>query len=304
MISPRNPVIVLIWSFGLFILIHIPDYAGFLLASILSGVSFESVISGEIANPITLFGRGLTAVAIGVPLIFLIAKFLWRRHWDWIRLRFDVKLLAYGLIFGLIFPMAILLIVSIIGEVQITANPSRFMTTELIFILIGSLGLLIFTAIAEELVFRGMAVREWALKWGWPAATLFGGIYFGAVHIIGLIPDINVIDIIWIIIAAIVGNLMFVALYVRGRSLWLPIGYHAGWNLSLNTVLGVTMSGKESLSGLFAIEIGGSELITGGMFGIEASIITIIFSLGISLLLLRYPWKGQLRLLSPKSVED
>ena len=296
--KPRKPLIVLAWSFGLFMLIHSTQYISCLVASALSGSSFESIISGEFSNHLTVLGQGITAAVIGIPCIFLVARFLWRRPWGWVRLRFDCKLLAYGSLFGIGLAALSLLIVGVIGEIQVTATPDRFGGFELFAIVLGALGSVTFTAVAEEFVFRGVAVREWATKWGWPTAALVGGIYFGAMHIIGLLPNISILEVLWVLIAAVIGTILFVALYIRGKSLWLPIGFHAGWNLSLNTLFGVTMSGKDSPFGLFKIEMSGSNLITGGMFGLEASVTVMVLSAILVMILLRYSRSGRPSLLT------
>ena len=214
----RNPIVVFFWSFGLFLLMHTTTYLGALLASLLSDASFDSIMSGQTSNHLTLMGQGLAAGTFGVLSVFLVTRFLWRRPWGWMCLRFNLRLLTYGLLLGAGMTVLTLLAVDFFGTTQIVSNPGRFDVAELIAVLLGSCGLVVFTAIAEEVVFRGMAVREWARTWGWPIAILLGGVYFGIVHIIGLIPNIGVIDILWIILAAIFGNLVFVALYVRGRS--------------------------------------------------------------------------------------
>ena len=303
--KPRNPTLVLFWSFGLFILMHTTRYAGMFFVSLFSGASFESVISGEFKNHLTILGDGLTAVIIGIPIALLITKYLWRRPWNWLRLRLKGKLLLYGFLLGIVLPVVVLLLVSLWASVKITATPDRFSVGELVCVLIGSLGLVVFTAVSEELSFRGMAVREWALKWRWPVAIVLGGIYFGVLHLIGLISHLTVFNTIWIIVAATVVNLLFVSLYIRGKSLWLPIGFHAGWNLSLNTFLGTTMSGKSASFGLLATEISeGPDIVTGGIFGIEASIVTMVLTVAICVPILRYSRVGKPDLLSPTSLQD
>lgn len=292
----RNPFVVLIWSFALFILIHTTQYVGCLFASVVTGATFESVISGAFSNHLTQLCQGLTASVLGIPFALFVVKFLWRRPFAWIRLQFDVKLLFYGLILGIGLPAVTLLVVGIFGDLHIAANPTRFTNNEIISILAGSLGWVMFIAITEELVFRGMAVREWANRWGWPVASLFGGIYFGIVHVIAL-SGISILTVLWILIAASVGNILFVALYVRGQSLWLPIGFHAGWNLCLKTFLGVTISGKESPFGLFVIETSGGDLVTGGVFGLEASVVVMVISIIVTVLLLRFSRSGKPRLM-------
>jgi hypothetical protein len=126
MSRPRNPLVVLIWSFGLYLLIHTTQYVGCLFASALSGASFESIISGEFSNHLTLLGRGVTAAVLGIPCTFLVAKFLWRRPWSWVRLRFDGKLLSYGLIFGISIAILALLVIGLLGDIRVTATPDRF----------------------------------------------------------------------------------------------------------------------------------------------------------------------------------
>ena len=304
MIKPRNPFVVLIWSFALFILIHTTQYVGYWVASVFSGATFDSIISGQFTNPLTLLGQGLTAVVLGVPFAILVTKFLWRRPWEWIRFRFSAGPLLQGGVLGIGLPVVTVLLISIFADSQIVATPSRFAPGELVAVLAGSVGWVLFIAITEELIFRGMAVREWAAKWGWPAAIVLGGIYFGAVHILGLIRDIDVLGALSIIIAAIVANLLFVALYIRGRSLWLPIGFHAGWNLTLESILGVTISGQDSSFGLFSIKTSGPDLITGGSFGLEASVVTMGLSVIAAILVLRFSRSGRPLILNPAPTED
>jgi len=299
----RNAIVVLFWSFGLFLLMHVTTYLGALLAVLFSGASFDSIMNGQTSNYLTILGQGLTAGILGVFWIFLITKFLWRRPWDWLCLRFNPRLLIYGFLLGAGMTIISLLAVNILGDVHIVAAPGRYAVGELTAIVLGSCGLVIFTAVAEEVVFRGMAVREWATKWGWPLAALLGGVYFGIAHVIGLLPNIGIVDILWIILAAVIGNLVFVALYVRGRSLWLPIGYHVGWNLFLNVIFSATMSGKESKLGLWITELSGPVSITGGTFGVEASAVTMVLSLVLSLLAVGLFRSRKPNLLSPASEE-
>jgi len=304
MIKPRDPFIVLIWSFALLILIHTSQYIGYWAASVFSGAAFESIISGQFSNSRTILGQGLTAIAIGVPFAIVVTKFLWRRPWEWIRFGFRGGHLLLGCVLGISLPIVTVLLIGVFADLQIVATPSRFASGELVTILAGSIGWVLFIAVTEELVFRGMATREWAARWGWPTAIVLGGVYFGAAHVLGLFRDINVLGALWIVIAAIVANLLFVALYIRGRSLWLPIGFHAGWNLTLQSILGVTISGNDSPFGLFSIRMSGPELITGGLFGMESSVVTMGLWVVVSILVLKFSRSGQPLILNPAPTED
>jgi hypothetical protein len=295
----RNPVVVLFWSFGIFLIAHLSQYVGILIASIVSGASFESIIEGNFSNHLTILFRGLTAAVVGIPLVLVTVRYLWRRSSEWMRFRFSFKLLVLGFLFGLVLPVLTVVLVSLIAVVRVVGTPDRFTMGELPAIVFGSIGFAVFTAAVEELVFRGMAVREWALKWGWGVASIVGGVYFGAVHILGLLPHVSVVEVLWILLAAIVGNLLCVALYIRSKSLWFPIGFHAGWNLCLKAILGTTMSGKTSDFALYGIEISGHSLVTGGKFGLEASVVSMAVLLAVVLVLLRCSTSGKPVLLSP-----
>ena len=108
MIKPRNMLLVIPWSYGLFVLMHMYQYLGVLIASWSSGRSFEAIISGGFESAQTDMIISVTALIVGVPLIFLIVKFLWRRSIEWICPGFDLKPLLTGIVFGFLLPFVIL----------------------------------------------------------------------------------------------------------------------------------------------------------------------------------------------------
>jgi len=59
------------------------------------------------------------------------------------------------------------------------------------------------------------------------------------------------------------------------RNLWLAMGLHAGWNVTQGGVFGLPVSGFET-RGLFKGALGGDPLLSGGSFGLEASLIAVI----------------------------
>ncbi len=293
----RNPLLVLAWTFGLFVFSQLYLYVGFLLSSWFSGASFEAIISGEYADHNCVLGRGISALVLGVPLVYIAAKYLWRRDFNWMRLRFDPRLLLGGLGIGVILPFVALATVWLFGDVSVTGGPSRFGTSALYSILTGALAYSLFVGLVEETVFRGMVVREWAVKWGWSVAAVLGGLYFGLLHVPAVLGDASITNILWVLAAAIAVTGMFVALYVRSGSLWLPIGVHAAWNFSLDTLIGATMSGQDSEFGLYQTELSGPDFVTGGEFGLEASIGAIVVYVAVALVALFWSRKGKPKLL-------
>ncbi len=299
-INGRNPLLVVFWSFGLFILMQLLQYAGVFAASIISGVSPGGIMKSGITGAYPILGRGITVAIIGIPLALIATKYLWRRPKSWMRLEFNPVYLFGGLLGGIILPIVAILLISLFANVTSEFNPSRFNYPELAAIIFGIFAYMLFIGTVEELVFRGMAIREWAYKWGWGISIIIGGIYFGALHLISILPELTIVKAIWIILAAISVTALFTTLYIRSKSLWLPIGFHAGWNFCLEGILGVTISGKGSGTALCKTNITGANIFTGGTFGMESSIITICIYLIAAYLVIRLFGKKPSSLLSSK----
>ena len=190
----------------------------------------------------------------------------------------------------------ILQILKLLGYAKISWQPNGLQSTE-VLVIIGYACMAIFSGIAEEVIFRGMAVREIARKYGWLIATIIGGIFFGIAHLLTKLHDTTIIDILWILLASTLVSFMFVAMYRRGKSLWLPIGFHMAWNFYLKGVMGSTMSGNEAKAGLLNVELTGNSFLTGGSFGIEASGISLVIYILAALLFLYVPWNRHIELL-------
>ncbi|HEX4861358.1 MAG TPA: CPBP family intramembrane glutamic endopeptidase, partial [Rhizomicrobium sp.] len=62
--------------------------------------------------------------------------------------------------------------------------------------------------------------------------------------------------------------------YMAVRNLWLPIGLHFGWNFAESGIFGSIVSGN-AFKGVFATTMTGPELLTGGAFGPEASVVAV-----------------------------
>ena len=127
----------------------------------------------------------------------------------------------------------------------------------------------IMPAFMEELLFRGILFRwieEFAGSW---AALLITSVLFGVVHIMN--PNAT-----WFssLAIAVEAGLLLGGAYMLTRSLWLPIGIHAAWNFTQGEVFDVPVSGLPE-HGLLQAKLSGPALLSGGGFGLEASVICL-----------------------------
>jgi membrane protease YdiL (CAAX protease family) len=282
----RAPLLVLFWSFGLYIVILFTQYLGAWLAMLSTGAGFGAIMSGTVRNPRSILGLGLAGGLVGIPWCLLVVRWLWRRSRTWMGTTFDGSALAWGFLLGVLLPLIVTLALGALGVARPTATPSRMPAQEALALVMGQLGWALFVGLAEEHVYRGMAVREWAVRMGWLWATLLGGGYFALVHA-GSLGGVGVAEVVQFLIGAQAANFMFVALYRRGGCLWLPIGLHAGWNFALEGLVGATMSGRPAL-GLMRTELSGPVLLTGGGFGLEVSAVAILVYVAVGLVALRW----------------
>lgn len=122
-------------------------------------------------------------------------------------------------------------------------------------------------AMHEELLFRGFIFQKLVQRsrlWGTLSASLLFGLLHMGNHSIGFIAVFNIF---------LAGLLLSLA-YLAVESLWMPIFLHIWWNILSGPVLGHEVSGFVIRPTLFTTLDRGPDLLTGGAFGIEASIWT------------------------------
>jgi membrane protease YdiL (CAAX protease family) len=137
--------------------------------------------------------------------------------------------------------------------------------------MLGLFGFMAAAAVTEELVFRGILFRIVEERAGtWLALTLTG-VLFGLSHLFN--PHASL----WGAIAiAVEAGFMLAAAYLATRTLWVPIGLHFGWNFALGGIFGAEVSGNGASKGLLDASTSGSSLLSGGTFGPEGSVYTVL----------------------------
>ncbi|MFE3162836.1 CPBP family intramembrane glutamic endopeptidase [Streptomyces sp. NPDC059224] len=147
---------------------------------------------------------------------------------------------------------------------------------------VGLIGSMAGAAVTEELLFRGVLFRILEERTGTWIALTSTGVLFGMMHLL------NKDATLWGALAiAIEAGGMLGAAYAATRTLWLPIGLHFGWNFAESAIFGTEVSGNGAQKGLLDASTSGSQLITGGEFGPEASVYAVLFGVLVTIAFLR-----------------
>ncbi|MCK9871664.1 CPBP family intramembrane metalloprotease [Nocardiopsis dassonvillei] len=146
---------------------------------------------------------------------------------------------------------------------------------------LGLVGFMAAVAVTEELMWRGVLFRIIEERTGSWIALALTGLAFGLVHLIN--PHATL----WGAIAiAIEAGGMLTAAYIATRSLWLPIGLHFGWNIAGSAIFSTSVSGSNTPQGLLDVTISGPTIITGGDFGPEGSMYSVVFCVIVTVVLM------------------
>ena len=123
----------------------------------------------------------------------------------------------------------------------------------------------------EELALRGYLLRQFSLGLNPVAAVIITGLLFGVMHSGN--PGANWEGLVY----TALGGILMGWLMVRSGSLWLLVGYHFGWNATAYQLFGLELSGFETESSATVVSLAGSEWLTGGSYGFEASLPAVVF---------------------------
>ena len=191
-----------------------------------------------------------------------------------------------GSLVGVAFIGIVMLTLSLVGAYRVS---SFSINTG---ILVG-LSLGIGAAFLEEAVFRGFLLRALHNKYGAVVALLIVSVVFGLIHLLNSTAtgDVNL----WGVVAIMIESGFFLSgAYYLTRRLWLVIGIHLMWNFTIGGIFGLPVSGINPGGGLLSGQLSGPEWLTGGNFGIEGSVVTVIVGLvfGIVMLIVAHRRNG------------
>lgn len=236
----------------------------------------EQAEAGKGMGKVSLFLDGYLLI----PLLlasWLMARYIDRRPFASLGLPIGAawgKEFLTGVLIGIAIGSLYLLGSSIAGSVRLAWGDAAW--AELAILAAGFL----LAAGFEEALFHGYPFQTLIEGIGPHPALLLVSVVFSLFHRANpnftLIGSINV---------GLAGLLLGVG-YLQTRALWLPIGIHLSWNF-FQVLFSFPVSGLQFASGPISAEVEGPELLTGGPFGPEGSVIaTIVFSMATAFLVL------------------
>lgn len=172
--------------------------------------------------------------------------------------------LGAGLLIGLILFSVVVGVAALLGVYRIVGDGS---TTELVTAIVA---MAIMPGFMEELLFRGILFR-WLEAFGgsWFALAATSAL-FGLAHFFN--PNATLFSSFAIAVEA---GILLGGAYMLTRNLWMTMGLHAAWNFTQGEIFDVNVSGIE-VHGLVTARLSGPALLSGGQFGLEASLIALL----------------------------
>jgi hypothetical protein len=211
-----------------------------------------------------------------------ISELTGRINWVW------VKELFSGLLIGAALMVLPALLLTVLGYIHWQANAFSFST------ILSGFSIFLLAAIAEELLFRGFMFQRLIQAFGkWPAQLIVAALFLlthannpGMTGTVKTMASINIF----------VASMLFGIAYIKTKSLAMPLGLHFMANYMQGTVLGFGVSGGEAPGVLKPIFDDAPIWLSGGDFGIEASIGGLVFLILISIALYSwYPSKDKMK---------
>lgn len=128
--------------------------------------------------------------------------------------------------------------------------------------------LFMIVAVMEELLMRGYILKNLMISFNKYVALIVSSVLFALMH--GFNPNIDLFALTNIFLAGILLGIS----YIHTKNLWFPIALHLSWNL-FQAILGFNVSGQKTYS-LIRFGITENNLLNGGKFGFEGSILSLI----------------------------
>lgn len=228
---------------------------------------FYSIIQDKsIADPIIIF---VSSILLLVNYNYLFRLYDKRKITE-LSIKYLPKEMFGGFIFGFLTISLSIFILYLLGHYQAFSITTTHYSARMFTVLI-------FAAIVEDLFHRGLIVRE-IENWLGTHIAIIIAMLVELQHISN--TNFKLFDLLLYLIWGFTMAMMF----IYTKRIWLPYFFHLGWNFS-QPFYGSNLTGLNDMGSIIQSKFTGPELLTGGAFGIEGSIITLSFLFFIGIVL-------------------
>lgn len=264
------------WAKVLLIIIPYLFFVGIfqLIGGLLFGIDFSNPLSNK--TSIQLLAISLFGLIGAFLTLWLVTKFVDRERLY--QLGFQTKNRSIDFIIGIaigliIFSSGYLVLIHFneIVFVKINLNINEILISVLHFTIV---------AVVEETLFRGYVLKNFMESFNKYAALIISSGLFSSMHYFN--PDFDLFSFFSLFLAGI----LFGISYIYTKNLWFPIALHLSWNL-FQALFGFNVSGSDTFS-IIEFKILESNLINGGSFGFEGSVLSIIAQVIIITIIITY----------------
>lgn len=215
---------------------------------------------------------GLVITVVAVLLSWLLSVKIIKQPLDYFRIT-KCKISLKWVIVALLLPiLSIVTLMQLSGNFYVNQlNLSSKITVFSSAIFVAALS----ASVMEELIFRGFIMTALEKKINRLTAILLPSIIFAALHVMG--RDLSFVSFIFLLIGGTVVGVLLSLITIESGSVWNSVVVHAIWNLLMvGGIISVTSQPRPSSLFNYVLD-SKSILITGGDFGIESSLICVIF---------------------------
>ena len=251
-----------------FIFVSLFDLVGIAIVSLMTEYSFKEYISDTallMENKMMLLMM-VCQLAGTLFTVWLFQRYINREPFSSIGIEFNGH--EDDFIFGLLIGLGLIVtgfgILIIFNFISIASLQFSFID-QLFYLCLFAV-----VSLNEEIAMRGYILQNLSSSFNKYIALVMSSLVFMIMHIGN--PNMSAIPLFNLFLAG-----LFLGIYcIHRKNLWFPIGAHFTWNYFQGPVLGFEVSGNE-VNSLFIQRLDGSDLITGGQFGFEGSIILTTF---------------------------
>ena len=234
--------------------------------SFMQGILFEYVFKSLVGYNIISV---LCSYIFSAGILLFFVKYLEKTTYDYFGFSKENNVLAIkaGLGLAIFSVVGVVVILLISNNISLTLSNNFKIGTIIILII-----LVLIQGFIEEIVFRGYLMTRLAAKKGKWIAIILSSLFYLVFRMSN--PTTSKLDLINIFLISIVMSLLY---WYFDNILVIAI-FHAFWNCISGVILGFNISGIRVSDSLFAVKaISDKQILIGGSYGIEGSIIATVF---------------------------